>query len=332
MHVCTFCYFGMVLFGTMFTLFMILLLFSSAPQHQQHTAHFRSMSPSHPQSQSATPQTGLGILMNGHAQPYQSGEIAVPVLHYSGSNPQLYRSNSIPQPLHHSGSNPQLLHHSGSNPQLRGLLHHSGSNPQLLHHSHASPLLHHSGSNPQLLQRSGSNPQLLVANNNMATGQQGLAREEMADRELQASALAAAGMVAENVSLTRPAVGHILQAPPPLSAPPTLAGMGAPPTPPGVHMEGINWNMMGELGTNLVDDMDMDFANMFDPEKEEQCMQTEGSGWPTTPTIAPAGLSSPSFGFEMPPASLGAPAIGATTATTAAGGEGLDINEENFMI
>jgi hypothetical protein len=90
-------------------------------------------------------------------------------------------------------------------------------------------------------------------------------QEDMADRERQASALAAAGMVAESVNYTKP-IGQVLQ------APPALVGMPLPSPPQGddgqIPMEGINWN---ELGGNM-DDIDMDFAAMFDPEQERVFM------------------------------------------------------------
>lgn len=117
--------------------------------------------------------------------------------------------------------------------------------------------------------------------------QQSRIQEDLADRECQASALAAAGMVADSVSFTRPAtsVGQVLQAPPPLVgiAPPP----GHPPPPPTtdnggseVAMEGINWNMI-DLGPG-VDDIDMDFAAMFDPEQEQAFMDES-----ITPASAP---------------------------------------------
>jgi hypothetical protein len=71
-------------------------------------------------------------------------------------------------------------------------------------------------------------------------------QEEMADRERQASALAAAGMVAESVDYTKPG-GGVHQ----------------------IAMEGMNWN---DLAGNM-DDIDMEFATMFDPEQERMFMQ-----------------------------------------------------------
>lgn len=160
------------------------------------------MSPSHPQSQAATPQTGLGILMNGGV-------------------------NSVPGPV---PSAPTLLApHPGIAPPP----------PHTYHYANLTP------------------------------DQRTRIQEDLADRERQASALAAAGMVAESVNYTKPSViGHVLQAPPP------LVGMPPPAQPPGtedghIAMEGINWN---DLGGN-VDDIDMDFAAMFDPEQEQAFMQ-----------------------------------------------------------
>jgi hypothetical protein len=96
---------------------------------------------------------------------------------------------------------------------------------------------------------------------NLPPDQRVRVQEDMADRERQASSLAAAGMVAESVNYAMP-VGQVLQAPPP------LVGIPPPSQPHGedgqIPMEGINWN---ELGGNM-DDIDMDFAAMFDPEQE----------------------------------------------------------------
>jgi len=106
--------------------------------------------------------------------------------------------------------------------------------------------------------------------------------EDLADRDLQASALAAAGMVAESVRMStsspsQPTIG--LQPPPPLA-------MGHAPPPPTstAELDSINWNMM-DIGTgagNHLDDIDMDFAAMFDPANELANMQMEGSGWPSS--------------------------------------------------
>jgi hypothetical protein len=88
--------------------------------------------------------------------------------------------------------------------------------------------------------------------------QKKLMEQDMIDRERQASALAAAGMVAEQVS------GSIPQSVP-------LNMMSAPNYP------------LADLGLldDGMDDMETDFANLFDPKNELQHMETEGNGWPS---------------------------------------------------
>jgi hypothetical protein len=111
----------------------------------------------------------------------------------------------------------------------------------------------------------------------MTPEQRRMVQDDLADRELQASALAAAGMVAETVNHTTVGVGpNGIQG---LHAPPMLGSLAPPPNAdPGSTIEGINWSLM-DLGPAL-DDMEMDFAKLFDPAAEEANMQTEGSGWP----------------------------------------------------
>ncbi|KAG7371298.1 HSF-type DNA-binding protein [Nitzschia inconspicua] len=114
--------------------------------------------------------------------------------------------------------------------------------------------------------------------------QQARIQEDLADRERQASALAAAGMVADSVNLTRPAtvIGNVLQAPPPLGgiAPPITIGSGIDPNGP-PPMESINWNLdIGVAGLGSgggFDDMDMDFATLFDAEHEQNFMLSDPS-------------------------------------------------------
>jgi hypothetical protein len=97
--------------------------------------------------------------------------------------------------------------------------------------------------------------------------------QEMMDRERQASSLAAAGMVADSVSVA--ARGHVLG----LQAPPPLATGGAILTVPSAELDSINWNL--DPGIMYLDDMDLDFAQLFDTASEVASMQTDGSGWPT---------------------------------------------------
>lgn len=126
---------------------------------------------------------------------------------------------------------------------------------------------------------------------------------DLADREQQASSLAAAGLVADSVDYnSRPAtaVGQVLRAPPalvgmpvpatgpstsvpisslsdstnnPASAQPNNANDGVP------QVESINWNLdidsAGPMLGSGLDDIDMDFATLFDT--EEQLLSSEGA-------------------------------------------------------
>lgn len=130
---------------------------------------------------------------------------------------------------------------------------------------------------------SGNPPPSLHSMPNMSAEQRILVQEDLADRERQASSLAAAGMVAESVNYSRPVQGtnnhhYGLQAPPAL-------GMAAPPVnAEETEMDGINWNML-ELGNTNLDDLDMDFATLFDPANEAASvsMQNQSGGWSSTP-------------------------------------------------
>lgn len=118
-------------------------------------------------------------------------------------------------------------------------------------------------------------PQKFVGTQKLTNDQQTRIQEDLVDRERQAAALASAGMVAENVNYTKPGgIGQVLQAPPP------LVGIAPPASNPSssnnrnhshnhndIAMEAINWNNINDLGNP--DDMDMDFAAMFDAEQEQ---------------------------------------------------------------
>jgi hypothetical protein len=115
-------------------------------------------------------------------------------------------------------------------------------------------------------------------------------QDDMFDRDRQASALAAAGMVADSISLSRTTSGpdrvhsSTSLASHGLEAPPQLAGHVPPPVPSSSsELDNVNWNLM-DLGQMHLDDMDMDFARLFDPAQEAENMQTEGSGWPSAAT------------------------------------------------
>lgn len=122
-------------------------------------------------------------------------------------------------------------------------------------------------------------------------------QDDLAERERQASALAAAGMVAETVDQTGMATPPLSLSPmnfvgngginwQGLQPPPALMGtisasQGSGTTTPTPAAEGTNWGIGGMDNITVgIDDMDLDFAQLFDPASEAANMQTEGSGWP----------------------------------------------------
>jgi hypothetical protein len=149
-------------------------------------------------------------------------------------------------------------------------------------------------------------PHTLHAMSAISPAQQLLIQEDLADRERQASSLAAAGMVAESVSLTRPVGGAFVQGnkkpPQGLQAPPVL-GMVPPPASNGnVEMDAINWNLL-DLGNTNLDDLDMDFATLFDPANEvaNASIQAQGGVWaPGVQPEAPAAPAAPVAVHSLP--------------------------------
>ena len=130
---------------------------------------------------------------------------------------------------------------------------------------------------------------------------------DMLDRERQASALAAAGLVAESVSRTRstssgdlrPAEMGGMRAPPVLGHPPSSPAPQQPAMATAAAASGlapVDYGVMdigGGLSAVTIDDMDLDFAKLFDPENELAGMQTEGSGWPSTDGLMHPGAPMP---------------------------------------
>ena len=97
----------------------------------------------------------------------------------------------------------------------------------------------------------------------LSPAQQQRYRQDLLERENQASSLAAAGMVAEEVSLTG--------APPhPLSSAEDVdcSDHSAEVNPIGNADTNMNWSLMDNLYNMHLDDMDMDFATLFDPVNE----------------------------------------------------------------
>lgn len=116
-------------------------------------------------------------------------------------------------------------------------------------------------------------------------------QRDLADRERQAKSLAAAGMVAETVG----------RHPGAMYGPPALASSTDAPTAV-TSFNGItdsnNWGMPEVDAT--MDDMEMDFAKLFDPAHEMESMQTEGSGWPGTSDGNGTSISPTPVGTHQP--------------------------------
>lgn len=135
----------------------------------------------------------------------------------------------------------------------------------------------------------GGNPAPLLApqkfpgpsSSSLTPDQQNRMQEDLAERERQAAQLASA--------MTPTGVGQVLQAPPPLVSmvPPSGTSIKNTSTGSDMDMQNINWNAIPELGNP--DDMDMDFAAMFDAEQEQNFLVGSGhhhhyhhGGGPTT--------------------------------------------------
>jgi len=107
--------------------------------------------------------------------------------------------------------------------------------------------------------------------------QQRLMQQDAQDRERQARALSEAGMAAERAGL------H----PPPILGNPTFGGHASSPTGRGksaIHVSTTEtWHADAQTGGQpslTLEEMETDFATLFDPNVELESMQTEGSGWP----------------------------------------------------
>mmetsp|Transcript_8901 Transcript_8901/g.13163 ORF Transcript_8901/g.13163 Transcript_8901/m.13163 type:complete len:758 (-) Transcript_8901:617-2890(-) len=127
-------------------------------------------------------------------------------------------------------------------------------------------------------------------------------QQDMMERERQASALAAAGMVAEQVSRSRGCSideqnlraqqqqqqmnGHVQAPPGGLMAPPALGNPAdsghISPSAQHANTDSSYGFMDLNGGITTMEDMELDFAKLFDPLHEVHSMQTEGSGWPTS--------------------------------------------------
>ena len=158
---------------------------------------------------------------------------------------------------------------------------------------------------------SGNKNNVLNKNNAQQISKHDHIQQDLADRERQASALAAAGMVAEKVSRSRSnsvasfsssvntsqrSLSHqdtTKQLSFTIRGNSTVAEEKTPLTPNPLaktHETTVSnsngcemlWNGMGDMKMDgAVDDMELDFAKMFDPQTEVDAMNTEGSGWPS---------------------------------------------------
>jgi hypothetical protein len=101
---------------------------------------------------------------------------------------------------------------------------------------------------------------------------------DMDDRERQAKSLAAAGMVAESVRISQQQLTALQ--PPPLLASPNHFYQQSSST----EVDANNWGNTTMDDNNIamqIDDLDLDFATLFDPALEEAHMRVgESIGWP----------------------------------------------------
>jgi len=147
-------------------------------------------------------------------------------------------------------------------------------------------------------------------------------QQDLVDRERQASALAAAGMVAEKVSKSRSnsfatynsspsnsqhsfqqsqsqspqihASNHVILEDKTSLTPNPLEAQTESSSANGNQNNENNQNGSEMIWSGLSDplgmeDMELDFAKMFDPQMEVDAMNTEGSGWPSMSNNAPDG-------------------------------------------
>jgi hypothetical protein len=107
----------------------------------------------------------------------------------------------------------------------------------------------------------------------------GTTSSQISERERQASSLAAAGILADSGRIANGGPVSMGLRPPPRLASDVPANTASP-----TDIDNINWSV--EMGQLTIDDMDLDFAQLFDSEQEMSNMQTEGSGWPQVSPMA----------------------------------------------
>ena len=130
--------------------------------------------------------------------------------------------------------------------------------------------------------------------------QRSMMQQDAQDRERQARALAAAGMAAERMSQSsQPSTSQGLMPPPSLGHPSSSSISSLAAAAPANHISDpanynthtaqmedplLTWNLDGGQDPDgrgpTLEEMEMDFAKLFDPAMEWQHMHQEGSGWP----------------------------------------------------
>lgn len=139
--------------------------------------------------------------------------------------------------------------------------------PQAIAMGAPPPLLHPGKPNNTMQQ----NIQSQINENNLTPEQRKLMEQDMLDRERQASSLAAAGMQVEE---------HIRRSPVP-GEDSKFSDRGNSV----INIDSVDFDILGDtsrpLSPSAMEEMELDFSRMFDPQVELQSMETEGSGWPT---------------------------------------------------
>ncbi len=139
--------------------------------------------------------------------------------------------------------------------------------------------------------------------------QRRLMQQDANDRDRQAGALAAAGLVVDQIGSANVNLAAGLHPPPALGNPLGQAvhrvnsAIHVTSSNPGPNGDPLSWsNIEMNIGVAgglayeqpeqvlTLEEMEMDFAHLFDPNVEWENMQTEGSGWPLlVPTTSGSG-------------------------------------------
>lgn len=196
------------------------------------------------------PRTGLGILMQSSNTTNDSSKMT------GGGVP------GVPSSVLSSSSAPTMTHtnHAAAVAAIQ-----SQSQSQI-----------HTQSQSQSHMQSHTTHTPIAPNPYISAEQQKMMQQDMIDRERQASALAAAGMMAEKVD-NSPAGPHSHPAAH-NNASNNNGGIGVPNSP---KLDMSIFDLGDPLSAAAMDQMETDFSRLFDPENEIQNMETEGSGWPT---------------------------------------------------